>query len=63
MSVNSRCPMIPSGRKNMGAAFGEKEEDKLAAFAREFLKAKGVHHVDAVFDTFDPSVPHAIAAD
>ncbi|QYF87044.1 conjugal transfer protein TrbE [Brevundimonas sp. PAMC22021] len=23
-------------------------------FAREFLKAKGVHHVDRVFDSFDP---------
>lgn len=32
-------------------------------FAREFLKAKGVHHVDAVFDTFEPSVPQSIAAD
>ena len=25
-----------------------------ARFAREFLKAKGVHHVDAVFDALDP---------
>ncbi len=25
-----------------------------AAFAREFLKAKGVHNVDSVFDAFDP---------
>lgn len=27
-------------------------------FAREFLKAKGVHHVDDVFDSFDPPEPH-----
>ncbi len=26
-----------------------------ARFAREFLKAKGVHHVDAVFDALDPA--------
>lgn len=32
-------------------------------FAREFLKAKGIHHVDTVFDSFDPSVPHRIAAE
>jgi len=32
-------------------------------FAREFLKAKGVHHVDNVFDSFDPAVAHRLAAE
>lgn len=32
-------------------------------FAREFLKAKGVHHVDNVFDSFDPVVAHRLAAE
>ena len=29
-------------------------------FAREFLKAKGVQHVDNVFDSFDPSGPNPV---
>lgn len=32
-------------------------------FAREFLKAKGVRHVDQVFDSFDPSVVHPLTAE
>ncbi|MBJ7484124.1 MAG: conjugal transfer protein TrbE [Brevundimonas aurantiaca] len=32
-------------------------------FAREFLKAKGVLHVDAVFDSFDPPAPSLLAAE
>lgn len=32
-------------------------------FAREFLKAKGVQHVDSVFDSFDPPVDHNLAAE
>ncbi|WP_292045748.1 MULTISPECIES: conjugal transfer protein TrbE [unclassified Brevundimonas] len=32
-------------------------------FAREFLKAKGVHHVDSVFDSFDPAVAPRLAAE
>jgi len=29
-------------------------------FAREFLKAKGVQHVDNVFDSFDPPAPEPV---
>ena len=32
-------------------------------FARAFLKAKGVHHVDPVFDSFDPAASDPIAAE
>ena len=32
-------------------------------FAREFLKAKGVRHVDNVFDSFDPSLAEPLAAE
>lgn len=33
------------------------------AFARAFLKAKGVHHVDNVFDSFDPTASDDLAAE
>lgn len=32
-------------------------------FVREFLKAKGVHHVDNVFDSFGPSISDRLAAE
>lgn len=32
-------------------------------FVRAFLKAKGVQHVDTVFDSFDPSADHPLAAE
>ncbi len=32
-------------------------------FARAFLKAKGVHHVDTVFDSFDPIASERLAAE